>query len=330
MKTTDSSITPFQQVVSSCTGALITSLMTTPFDVVRIRLQAQQQAALAKPCYLMDCKCLDGVSLCYITPDGRSHLPRFNGTVDALTKMAKFEGVSSWWKGLSPTLLMAVPATVIYYTAYDQLKVTFGFQSDKKNLMAPVFAGALARIVAVLCVTPLELLRTKIQSRQNYTYSQLWSVVKAAIHTKGVLSLWRGLFPTLLRDVPFSIFYWVGYEFLKYKFLLNEPFQSRYPNVVPLIAGSISGATAAVLTNPLDVVKTHMQVGLGESSNGQVRQLGSGSLFQVMRTVVSEYGIIGLYAGLVPRMAKIAPACAIMISSYEAFKEYFTKQNKIT
>ena len=42
---------------------------------------------------------------------------------------------------------------------------------------------------------------------------------------------------------------------------------------------------------------------------------------------MSEHGYGGLYAGLAPRLAKIAPACAIMIGSYEACKEYFHEYN---
>uniref|UniRef100_A0A8C0AKA9 Mitochondrial glutathione transporter SLC25A39 n=1 Tax=Bos mutus grunniens TaxID=30521 RepID=A0A8C0AKA9_BOSMU len=34
-------VTPLQQMFASCTGAILTSLMVTPFDVVKIRLQAQ-------------------------------------------------------------------------------------------------------------------------------------------------------------------------------------------------------------------------------------------------------------------------------------------------
>jgi solute carrier family 25 protein 39/40 len=274
----------------------------------------------------MDCRCLDGVSLCYITPQGRTHHPRFNGTFDALVKIAKFEGIGSWWKGLSPTLLMAVPATVIYYTSYDQLKVLFGFQPEQMNFLAPVVAGSVARTFAVVSVTPLELLRTKIQSRQHYSYYQLYSVFRNSVRNEGILSLWRGLFPTLLRDVPFSIFYWVSYEFLKVKLELSELFL-QYPHLVPLVSGGISGAAAAVLTNPLDVVKTYMQVSLGEMPRSHTQRLGHDTAFQVIRTVVSEYGVAGLYAGLAPRIAKIAPACAIMISSYESFKKYFSYQN---
>ena len=252
-------ITPVQQILSSCSGAVLTSLLTTPFDVVKVRLQAQQQASLAKPCFLLECRCLDGVSMCVITPEGNHiHFPRFRSTLDAFFKIAQLEGVRSWWKGLSPTLVMAVPATVIYYTGYDQLKVALGFQQHQKNVMAPMLAGALSRTVAVTAICPMELVRTKVQSRQGYSYKELVGVVRNAVQQNGVLSLWRGLSPLLLRDVPFSISYWFGYEYLKLK--LNSTLDPSYSTVVPFVSGSISGAVSAVLTNPLDVAKTHMQV----------------------------------------------------------------------
>merc|ERR1719427_812788 len=49
----------------------------------------------------------------------------FNGTLDAFVKIAKVEGISSLWSGLSPTLVLAVPTTVIYFTTYEQLKAKF-------------------------------------------------------------------------------------------------------------------------------------------------------------------------------------------------------------
>ena len=254
-----SKITPVQQMMSSCSGAILTSLLTTPFDVVKVRLQAQQQASVAKPCYLLHCRCLDGVDLCVVTPEGNHiHFPRFHSTLDAFFKIAKLEGIRSWWKGLSPTLAMAIPATVIYYTSYDQLKVAFGFQPHQKNVVSPMLAGAVARTLAVAAICPVELVRTKVQSRFGYSYKELVSVIRSAVQQNGVLSLWRGLSPMLLRDVPFSISYWFGYEYLKLK--LNSNLDPSCSSIVPFVSGSISGAIAAVLTTPLDVAKTHMQV----------------------------------------------------------------------
>ena len=207
----------------------------------------------------MECRCLDGVSLCVVTPEG-NHVKtvRFRGTLHAFFNIAKMEGIGSWWAGLSPTLLMAVPATIIYFTMYDQLKVLFGFQSGKKNILAPMLGGSIARTIAVTAICPIEIIRTKLQSRQGYSYSEVIDVVRGAVRQNGVLSLWRGLLPMLLRDVPFSISYWLGYEYLKV--LFNSQSDLSLQPFVPLLSGAVSGGVSAVLTTPLDVIKTHMQV----------------------------------------------------------------------
>lgn len=40
-------------------------------------------------------------------------------------KISKTEGLTSLWSGLSPTLVLAVPATVIYFVSYEQLRLYF-------------------------------------------------------------------------------------------------------------------------------------------------------------------------------------------------------------
>lgn len=324
-------VTPFQRAVSSCVGALFTSLLTTPFDVVKIRLQTQQYP-VTKPCYIMDCRsALDGVCICTIPELNAQvhhldkthiHLPRFTGTADAFIKLTRQEGVASLWKGLSPTLLMAVPATVIYYTSYDQLKMKFGFRPGERNVLAPLLAGSLARTAAVTAICPIELVRTKLQSRTGYSYTELLCVVRNAVAQNGVASLWRGLGPMLMRDIPFSMIYWIGYEELKLRFSQN--LHHSYESIIPFMAGSIAGGFSAAVTTPLDVVKTHMQVEIGESRKGG---LGAGNSLNVMRNVVQRFGISGLFTGFVPRCAKIAPACAITIGSYETCKRLFAEYN---
>lgn len=41
--------------------------------------------------------------------------------------------------------------------------------------------------------------------------------------------------------------------------------------------------------------------------------------------IYNQYGIRGLYTGLTPRLIKVAPACAIMISSFEYGKVFFNR-----
>lgn len=46
------------------------------------------------------------------------------------------------------------------------------------------------------------------------------------------------------------------------------------------------------------------------------------------REIVSAQGARGLFAGLIPRILKVAPACAIMIASYEHCKRFFRDRNE--
>lgn len=45
--------------------------------------------------------------------------------------------------------------------------------------------------------------------------SDVGKALKSTIAMEGVVGLWRGLGPSLFRDVPFSGIYWMVYESLK-------------------------------------------------------------------------------------------------------------------
>ncbi|XP_053744222.1 probable mitochondrial glutathione transporter SLC25A40 [Synchiropus splendidus] len=325
---TGGGITPIQQMVASCSGALLTSLFVTPLDVVKIRLQAQKNPFPKGKCFvycngLMDhiCVCENGNSKAWYKAPGR-----FNGTLDAFLKIIRTEGVKSLWSGLPPTLVMAVPATVIYFTCYDQLCAALRSRMGDRAQEAPLLAGAIARVGSATVISPLELIRTKLQS-QRLSYRELSACIRSAVETEGWRSLWRGLGPTLLRDVPFSAMYWYNYELGKS--WLCEWYSTREPTfTITFAAGAVSGSVASIVTLPFDVVKTRRQVELGELEAKNLPSRVSSSTFSVMGRIVAQDGFSGLFAGFLPRLIKVAPACAIMISTYEFGKAFFRKYNQ--
>lgn len=98
---------------------------------------------------------------------------------------------------------MSLPNTVIYFTAYEQLKCFMGYKRTNTNPVIPGLAGGIARICAVLVTSPLELIRTKKMS-EPLSYADLLASLRTSIESRGILSLWRGLVPTMWRDLPFS------------------------------------------------------------------------------------------------------------------------------
>ncbi|XP_060523808.1 probable mitochondrial glutathione transporter SLC25A40 isoform X2 [Cylas formicarius] len=320
-------ITPFQQALASCTGALLTSLIMTPLDVIKIRMQAQQQAM--KNCFLYCNGLMDHICSCQPADPNNPWFKRpshFHGTLDAFIKIGRNEGITSLWSGLSPTLVLSVPATVCYFVTYDQLRLKLKSMYNENNngevakqpFWIPLVSGASARILSVTIVSPLELIRTKMQS-QKLSYLEIGEALKVLLKTDGIKGLWKGIFPTLLRDVPFSAIYWMSYETIKSVWRYDQP-----SFALSFFAGAISGSIAATVTVPFDVVKTHQQIEFGSTlfaNNGKPSK--SRTTSTIFWDIYRTNGIRGLYAGLAPRLIKVSPACAIMISSFEYGKVFF-------
>jgi solute carrier family 25 protein 39/40 len=142
-----------------------------------------------------------------------------NGTWDGLRKIAQNEGPRTLWRGLSPTLVMAVPANVIYFAGYDWLRTAQGspLRKNVADAYLPLVAGASARVLAAIAVSPIEMFRTRMQAASHTAtaaghFRETMDGVREMVANRGVFSLWRGLTLTLWRDVPFSAIYWWGYE----------------------------------------------------------------------------------------------------------------------
>lgn len=307
---------------------MVTSLLMTPFDVVKTRLQVQQKVLSSNKCFVFCNGLMDHLCPCY--PNGEKPILHFKGTVDAFVKISQYEGVKSLWSGLSPTLVLALPTTVLYFVAYEQFRLRLkefniqqlGGNRDQLPVWIPLTSGSAARVLAVTCVNPLELIRTKMQS-QKLSFLEVGTAFKIMLREEGILGLWKGLFPTILRDVPFSAIYWTSYENCKRTFGVTDPTFG-----FSFVSGAISGSVAALVTVPFDVVKTHQQIEFGEkvlySDKPAAKPPGT---FETLGKIFKSHGIKGLFAGIVPRLIKVAPACAIMISSFEFGKTFFYQYN---
>ncbi|XP_077793030.1 mitochondrial glutathione transporter SLC25A40 isoform X2 [Podarcis muralis] len=321
-------ITTSQQAFSSGCGAVITSVLVTPLDVVKVRLQAQSNPNLKGKAFLDSDGLTDHVYL-YENGTGKTWhktAGRFTGMTDAFVKIVQREGVKSLWSGLFPSLAVSVPTTVVYFTCYDQLHDTFGSKIGEDHDSVPLIAGGLARLCAATATSPIEMIKTRMQSRR-LSYKKLLACISSNVTQSGWLSLWKGWGPTVLRDVPFSALYWCNYEYLKKR--LCKKLGKREPTfLITFSSGAVAGSIAAVLTLPFDVVKTHKQTEMWEPVSTHASQQRSLSIWELMKRIVAENGFTGLYTGIIPRLTKIAPACAIMISAYEYGKSFFRRINK--
>lgn len=285
----------------------------------------------------------------------------YNSTIDGLRKIARNEGFTTLWRGLSPTLVMTVPANIIYFTGYDWLRFSpvspfSSFSTD----YAPLTAGSIARMLAATAVGPIELVRTRMQAAHGTSTSnhlaEAFDGIRDMVRANGYTSLWRGLTLTLWRDVPFSGIYWWGYESIRSRLSdwreeqrgrplsrnatsgaarteARRRSQSREKHTETFVdsftAGATSGALASIITMPFDVGKTRTQTyNTASRGNGAPLAPEERSMVRLLWHIFKTEGIPGLWRGWIPRTLKIAPACAIMISSYEVGKRAFRSANE--
>jgi len=291
-----------------------------------------------------------------------------NSTWDGLRKIVRNEGPRTLWRGLSPTLVMAIPANVIYFAGYDWLRAAQAspFKKMVPDTYVPLAAGATARVLAAVAVSPIEMFRTRMQAAGATTtatghFRETMNGLQLMVAEKGIRSLWTGLTLMLWRDVPFSAIYWWGYEYGRNaitdvrgraeakhdgkefrmgrgeeKIRRRSRSRSRENHTETLvdsfIAGAGSGAVAAFVTTPFDVGKTRQQVvqhagDTYKNKTGVIRPEDR-SMPRFLWHIFKEQGASGLFKGWAARCLKVAPACAIMISSYEVGKKMATSVNE--
>lgn len=220
-------------------------------------------------------------------------------------------------------------------------------------------------MLAAIAVSPIEMFRTRMQAASHTAtaaghFRETMDGLREMVAQQGVRSLWRGLTLTLWRDVPFSAIYWWGYESGRnmitdirgrsearhegYEFRMGrgeERIQRRSRSrsrenhtstlIDSFIAGAGSGAVAALVTTPFDVGKTRQQVlqHSGDSATSAVRMIRpeERSMPRFLLHIFQEQGMSGLFKGWGARCLKVAPSCAIMISTYEVGKKFAMEIN---
>ncbi|EGC35979.1 hypothetical protein DICPUDRAFT_32523 [Dictyostelium purpureum] len=88
--------------------------------------------------------------------------------------------------------------------------------------------------------------------------------------------------------------------------------------------GGSSCMVAACVTNPIDVLKTRLQI------HGELNKMntgGSGSFIGSTINVIRSEGIAGLYKGLTPSLLREGSYSTIRMGGYDIIKGYFIDQN---
>ncbi|XP_032025311.1 mitochondrial adenyl nucleotide antiporter SLC25A23 isoform X4 [Hylobates moloch] len=219
-----------------------------------------------------------------------------------------------------------------------------------KQLVAGAVAGAVSRTGTA----PLDRLKVFMQVHASKTNRlNILGGLRSMVLEGGVRSLWRGNGINVLKIAPESAIKFMAYEQIKRAILgqqetlhVQERFvagslagataqtiiypmetlknwwlqqyshDSADPGILVLLAcGTISSTCGQIASYPLALVRTRMQAQASIEGGPQLSMLG------LLRHILSQEGMRGLYRGIAPNFMKVIPAVSISYVVYENMKQ---------
>ncbi|PWY99024.1 putative ODC2-mitochondrial 2-oxodicarboxylate carrier [Testicularia cyperi] len=156
-------------------------------------------------------------------------------------------------------------------------------------------AGAIAGVTELLCLYPLDVVKTRMQLQGKTSapgaerYNGMVDAFRKIIKSEGAGRLYRGLVPPLMLEAPKRAV----------KFAANDFWGKTYRNItgtdkmtqsLSVLTGCSAGATESVVVVPFELVKIRLQ-------DRAQSHLYTGPM-DVVRKIIQADGVLGLYAGL--------------------------------
>uniref|UniRef100_A0A914EPP1 Mitochondrial carrier protein n=1 Tax=Acrobeloides nanus TaxID=290746 RepID=A0A914EPP1_9BILA len=305
------------------TGSMSIKFLVYPMDMVRSRLQLQEQNKL------------------------------YRGMFHAFMHIGKTEGLRAFYRGF-PVITPQIGAMFLYNTVYegvrDVLHRNMGISSTSK---VSALAGGTASVVEETCSVPMDIVAqymmiynraehfTSNNSRNKSVINFVkkdklerkflsYRIARAIYKLDGIRGFFRGLFASMLVYVPYCTAFWFAYYtsmgFLKdwWNWLLKDGHlnsvgrsdqatsEDRNFLFLQAISGGIAGSSAACLTNPFEIYRIRIQM----------HRTG---YRETLKQVITTEGFRSLYIGLPPRIVSMGTFSFFYILVYEAVKKLSIK-----
>ncbi|KAI0181846.1 mitochondrial carrier [Hypoxylon sp. FL1284] len=245
-----------------------------------------------------------------------------------------FRGI---YRGVGSAVVGSAPGAAFFFCTYEGVK---GFLSSRRaasqrlGSVDPIHgaadagpgrweepvehmvAASLGEVAACAVRVPTEVVKQRAQAGlHGGSSAAALRAILARRHEAagGLASVWRELYRgwgiTVLREVPFTVVQFPLWEALKGWGRRRRGLAGAGREVgaaESALYGSVSGAVAAGVTTPLDVLKTRVMLSKEREK-----------VFSVVRDILSNHGIRPFFAGIGPRVMWISAGGAIFLGSYQ-------------
>ncbi|CAI9095364.1 OLC1v1031299C1 [Oldenlandia corymbosa var. corymbosa] len=287
-----------KDLTAGTVGGAAQLIVGHPFDTIKVKLQSQPVPLPGQP-------------------------PRYSGAMDAVRQTLAAEGPRGLYKGMGAPLATVAAFNAVLFSVRGQMETLVRSEPGVPlSVNQQVVCGAGAGIAVSFLACPTELIKCRLQAQSALAgtgpaavavkYGGPMDVARHVVQSAGVSGLFKGLGPTLAREVPGNAVMFGVYELIKQRMAGGQDTSSLGRGSL-MLAGGLAGGSFWMSVYPTDVVKSVIQV--DDHKNPKY----SGS-FDAFRKILKAEGVKGLYKGFGPAMARSVPANAACFLAYEVTK----------
>jgi len=277
-------------------SGMLATLVIQPIDMVKVRIQLKSEA-------------------------GAKNLNPFSIAKEIIAD----SGVSSLYKGIDSALLRQATYTTarlgLYFTLFDHMKAN---KKPGENLSMlekseiSLFAGGFGALFG----NPADLALIRMQAdgtlpvAERRNYKHVGDALTRIVKEEGVISLWKGSTPTVVRAMAVNLGMLGPFDEAKER--LSKHFGPE-SYTTKLGASAIAGFLAAFICLPFDNIKTKLQK-MKKAPDGTLPYKG---IIDCAKKTVAREGVTGFWAGFPTFYVRIAPHAMIVLLSSDYLRKYF-------
>lgn len=217
--------TPPIHMAAAAGAGVATLLVTNPLWVVKTRLQTQHMNL-------------------GIMGKNRHRLIPYKGTFDAITRIAREEGMNGLYSGLAPSL-MGVCHVAIQFPLYEYCKAQVaelnGHSTDTLSPGELVMTSAFAKMVASSITYPHEVIRSYMHVTGSGPLNGFSEACRTIFREDGVRGFYRGCATNLLRTTPAAALTFTSFELIS-RALRDFAESQQRPREVPKMRNVTDGS----------------------------------------------------------------------------------------
>lgn len=260
--------------------------------------------------------------------------------IQAARTLWKQGGFRAFYVGNGLNVLKVFPESAMKFGSFEATKRFLASvegidDTTQLSKVSTYLAGGIGGVVAQFAVYPIDTLKFRLQCSNIDSNIRgnalLIKTAKEMFREGGYRTFYRGIFVGTSGIFPYAALDLGTFSTIKNWLVKREAKKLgidaadvKLPNYMVLTLGALSGTFGATVVYPLNLLRTRLQ-----AQGTYAHPYTYDGFSDVLRKTIQREGYPGLFKGLVPNLAKVAPAVSISYFMYENLKGLFGLNSKL-